>query len=90
LADNPNLPNADDPFDPDQNTDEKLVTWIGKPVTLKEIRELADDCPACILAILRQSGLNRHYFHLEPFDFKKEMSAYMSERYQGHGYYDGI
>lgn len=82
LADNPIVAFRDheDVYDPDANYDEKLVTWIGEPITLQEIRRLADDCPACILAILRQTGLNLHYFHLEKFDFKKELQDYVSAK----------
>lgn len=85
LTDNPA---AYDPsetvFDPEVNTDEKLVTWTREPVTLNEVIELADRCPACVLAILRQTGLNRHYFHFEAYDFKGELKSYMSDKIQQH------
>lgn len=88
LADNPN---AFDSADPEWfakegvNTEEKLVTWIGEPVTLQEVRDLADNCPACTLAILRQTGLNRHYFHLDTFEFKVELKEFMKDKmYNGY------
>lgn len=89
LADNPAAydPDYETVLDTKINTDEKLVTWTGEPVTLKEVRELAEDCPACILAILRQTGLNRHYFHLEAFDFKAELKAYMADKNSPRIYY---
>lgn len=58
--------------------DEYKVVWTGTPVTLDEISNIADGCPNCILAILRQTGMNRHYFHYG-FDYKKENRSYFSE-----------
>ena len=62
------------------DTDRALkVEWIGEPVTLKEIREATDNCPACMMAVIRQLRFNYHYFDgmVEGFDFKAEMK----ERY---------
>lgn len=61
------------------NTDEYIVRWVDKPVTIDELRERFDDCPACILSILRQTGMNKHYFHFE-FDFKQEMQEAFDEK----------
>lgn len=61
-------------------TDRELkVEWIGEPVTLKEIREATNDCPACMMAVIRQLRFNYHYFDgmVAEFDFKAEMK----ERY---------
>jgi hypothetical protein len=93
LADNPNAnPSFDDIYDPEQNHDEKIVTWIGEPITLREVRDSVDNCPACILAVLRQTGLNRHYFHLEKFEFKKELRDYLNANRADlmEAYYGGI
>lgn len=48
---------------------------------MKELRELADECPACILAAIRQSGLQQSYADEDGFapglnfnfDFKAEL-----------------
>lgn len=80
LSDNLEYDPTDPVYNPGANMDEKLVTWINEPITLQEIRNMVDNCPACILAILRQSGLNRHYFHLEAFDFKMELKRFISEK----------
>lgn len=90
LADNPLLPinPHEDIYDPSLNYDEKLVTWVREPITLQEIRKSVDDCPACLLAVLRQTGLNMHYFHLDKFDFKKELQDYISAKGMPSNYYN--
>jgi hypothetical protein len=55
------------------------VEWIGEPVTLAEIEKAVDNCPACILSVLRLTGMNRYYFGFE-YNFKKEMSLWWSKR----------
>lgn len=50
-----------------------IVTWIGEPITLEEVKKAVDGCPNCMLAILRQVGLNRHYFDLEEFRYQQEL-----------------
>lgn len=57
-----------------------VVEWIGEPVTMQEIRNSVGDCPNCILAILRQTGFNRHYFEGFSFDYRKEFSDTMKEK----------
>lgn len=55
--------------------------WIGDPVTLNEIREAVDNCPNCILSVVRQCKFNHHYFtDFEKFDYKKELSEFMLHR----------
>lgn len=56
------------------------VEWIGEPVTMNEIRDEVDDCPNCILAVLRQTGFNKYYFNFEKFDYQKELSEAMAEK----------
>lgn len=56
-----------------------VVNWLVEPTTLDEIRKSVDNCPACILAVLRQTGMNRHYFKFE-FDFKKELPIGMKRK----------
>lgn len=51
------------------------VVWTGAPITLKEVRERVDDCPNCVLAIIRQSNFGYHYFEeagFEKYDYKEE------------------
>ena len=63
------------------------ISWKSEPVTLKEVRRLADNCPMCTLALLRQSGLNIYVFMeltklgFTEFDFKAELESYMSEQH---------
>jgi hypothetical protein len=60
-----------------QVTELKAV-WIGEPITMNEVCNLADDCPNCKLAIIRQTGLSRYYFNDEngnnqfSFNYKAE------------------
>lgn len=63
----------------DENVEQESVIWTGAPVTLKEIRYIVKDCPNCILAVLRQTGMNREIFGLENFDYKEEFIARMAE-----------
>lgn len=58
-----------------------IPEWIGEPVTLQEIRNAVDDCPNCILAILRQCGFVKNFtISLEPFDYKAELEEYWKEK----------
>ncbi len=41
----------------------ETIEWIGKEITMEEIDNHVDDCPACKLAVMRQSGLTSHSFH---------------------------
>lgn len=50
--------------------------WSGEPVTLDEVRKLADGCPNCMLAILRQTHLNYQCCKLAPFDYKQEFKEF--------------
>jgi hypothetical protein len=43
---------------------------------MKWLREQVQDCPACILAVLKQSGVMAFNF----FDYKKEKEAWWSEK----------
>jgi len=51
------------------------IEWIGKETTMDELRRRYDDCPACILSILRQTGMNLYPFQFE-FDYMKESKEY--------------
>jgi len=61
------------------------VEWTGKEITMDEIRDITDNCPNCILAILNLVGLNRYYFAEKTdgafeFDYKKEVNDYFIEK----------
>ena len=53
---------------------------------MKRLRELCEDCPACILAALRQAIGKRTYewetgdSNWPEFDFNKELQAFWSEQ----------
>ena len=71
----------DDVFGSDFKYEE--VVFIGEPITLKEVRDKVDNCPACILAIMRQCKFCYHYFDeygFKDFDFKKELNSEFTER----------
>ena len=58
---------------------------------MPELREIANNCPACIMAALRQKGF--YITSIESFDFTKECKDWWDEfnydRYQyddGYGY----
>jgi len=59
----------------DYMTIEKIIWYEDKPITLVEIREAADYCHACILAILRQTHMTWQLFDFN-FDYQKERSEY--------------
>lgn len=64
--------------------------WTGKPVTLDEIRDSVDDCPNCILSVLRQCKFNYHYFNgmgIDKFNYKKELQEALSEKNGEPDYY---
>lgn len=62
--------------------------------TLQDIRnELDYDCPICLLAIVRNVGLNRFYFEGKfKFDYKQELEKWWNEHNEeeapdpGYGY----
>lgn len=65
--------------------EETVVNWKGDVIKVDEVRNLVDGCPTCMLAVIRQTGLNR-YWHKEfgEFDFKKEMQWAVSEKNKSH------
>lgn len=76
-------------------------TKEGNPkAAMDELRILSDNCPACILAAIRQSGLQKvqldeegvnHGIDFE-FDFKKELAEFWSvvndAAYQAQSHHD--
>jgi hypothetical protein len=55
------------------------IEWKDEVFTMQKIREVAEDCPVCILAILRQTELYKLSNDYE-FDFKKESAAAFQEK----------
>lgn len=70
-----------DPFEGNdiRNNDSHEVIWTGEPVTLKEVMDSVEGCPNCTLAILRQVGFNRHYFHFDEFKYKELLSKWNND-----------
>jgi len=56
------------------------VEWTGEPVTLAELQEDVEYCPACTLAIIRQCDLNNSPGDFMQFDYQKENKEYWDER----------
>ena len=67
-----------DIYYPGNTTVEKVLWYEDKPVTLEEIRNMADYCPACILAILRQTNMTWQLFDFN-FDYLKEKREWWDE-----------
>ena len=77
----------------DDSWEEIKVKWIKEPITLDEVKELANGCPMCILTILRCTGLNRYYFGIN-YNYKEHLKdtwaeintslRYEEERYSGY------
>ncbi len=57
----------------------QTVKWHGKEITLKEVLGIADNCPNCTLAILRQTKLNYAVFDFK-YDYKIELAGYWDEK----------
>lgn len=60
--------------------DSHIVDWVGHPITMEKVRKDCGECPNCMLSLLRQSGLNRHYFSGFEFDYKEELAEWMKEK----------
>jgi hypothetical protein len=60
------------------------LSWDKDGYGMKELRQLCDNCPGCILAALRQSGMMKQaaeegeYVDFK-FDFKKELEAWWAQ-----------
>ena len=69
------------------------ITVIRAPM-LSDIREAVDNCPACILTIMRLTGLVAPWFNLH-FNYREEkekwwaiVNAYLSKKEEEQRYYD--
>ena len=63
------------------DTDTHFIEWIGEKITLKEVRNLVDNCPNCMLSVIRQCKFNYHYFKdFGKFDYKNEFNMMMAEK----------
>ena len=62
--------------------DYESISYQGLDVVLKKsidkIRELSNNCPGCILSVLRQSNLQTHAFDI--FNYKEEVKMFWNER----------
>ena len=60
------------------------LSWDKDEYGMKELRQLCENCPGCILAALRQSGMMKQaaeegeYVDFK-FDFKKELDAWWAQ-----------
>jgi hypothetical protein len=74
------------------NMDESIGLKLTEAIkeVMPKLRELADECPACIFAALRQKGI---YLSMVDFDYAEEMKNVFSmvneERSQCSGHYYG-
>jgi len=55
------------------------TTWIGEPLTLKDLRDDTEGCPVCMLAVIRQCNLNRSPGDFMEFEYKAEHAVYWRE-----------
>lgn len=68
----------------DQSSISELVSALGagNKLGVDNLRDLTDGCPACMLAAIRQSGLNDDYDNHNTdyieFSFKKERDIFLS------------
>lgn len=64
------------------------VECEGLKEAVKELRDLADGCPACMMAALRQKGIPVPMARPE-FDFKAEMAAIFEQVHAANAGYFG-
>ena len=57
-----------------------ISVWIGKEITIEEVSDLVDGCPACILTILRHLDGIVCYEQNMNFDFKEECKKLFDKR----------
>lgn len=66
------------------------IVWKGKEITLREVKEFAEHCPACILTVIRLLQINKLYLpqfdkylefrELLKFDFRKAVSEFYPQK----------
>ena len=67
------------------------VDWTGEPITLNEVRKEVDNCPNCILAIIRLCKFHYECFSeygFKDFDYKKELSQEVNSWKRDYSRYD--
>lgn len=70
-----------------ERQEDNAIINVKQP-TLEDIKKyLEDNCPICILAIIRQSGLNRFPFEIS-FDYEEELEKWWSEVNENDREYD--
>jgi len=55
------------------------IKWIEEPITIEELRDKYDNCPACILSVLRQTQVNQYDINFE-FEYEKESKEYFDSK----------
>ncbi len=84
----------------DQRPIKEMISILNQDIPVEDrmekLREYANDCPACILSAIRQSGLQK----FDPdetgcnqapdfeFDFKKEAAKFWEEHQDNQEYYE--
>jgi hypothetical protein len=58
------------------------IEWKGTPFTMDKLREITEDCPVCLLAVLRQTELYKLDSQEYEFDFKAESKEYHNEKWR--------
>lgn len=65
----------------------EFLAYFTKPLTLDDVIISCDGCPACTLAVLRQSKLlNIEHKDKFKFDFKEESLKYLSDKHPVSGW----
>lgn len=59
--------------------DNYVVKWIGKEITLEEIRVFVDNCPACTLAVLSQTKLSYSVFKFN-YEYQDDKNKWWSDK----------
>jgi len=55
--------------------DIEVIKWKNKEITLDELRDITNNCPNCILTIIRGVGLNHYGFDFN-FNYQHELSEH--------------
>ena len=55
------------------------------PEILTEVRDIAEGCPACMMAIIRQLPQEQWELGIEAFDYKKERDEFWERENELHG-----
>lgn len=56
------------------------IFWIGEKLTLSDLRTWVEDCPNCLLSLIRQSGLLSYAYNEFHFDYKTEVAVVFANK----------